>query len=216
MLYRNSLMSFITYENRRNPHVTIHREGCKQIAKNGGTHKYGQGAYHVHLTLPEADAHAQTTGLPVRHCSFCVPQSNADPDMLPEYDFSKGIRGKYAGRKNDGNHMARPALDADSWRAVLEKEFTGDEGTVWWRMRLGGWDEAAYQKLVAAMRKCCEVHESKETVERWIADGFYSLARLGVQDDPKVATYPIDAAAEFDALAIWLFSPPTGTTPKTK
>jgi len=36
-------MSYVTYENRNNPHVTIHRDGCSQIAKRGGEHQYGQG-----------------------------------------------------------------------------------------------------------------------------------------------------------------------------
>jgi len=29
-------MEYITYENRNNPHITIHKENCNQIAKNGG------------------------------------------------------------------------------------------------------------------------------------------------------------------------------------
>ncbi len=31
---------------------------------------------------------------------------NNDPDMLEEYDFSKGIRGKYAKRYADGTNVA--------------------------------------------------------------------------------------------------------------
>jgi hypothetical protein len=33
---------FVTYENRFNPHVTIHRVGCGHIRKHGGAHKYGR------------------------------------------------------------------------------------------------------------------------------------------------------------------------------
>ena len=31
---------------------------------------------------------------------------NNDPEMLKEYDFSKGIRGKYAKRYSDGTNVA--------------------------------------------------------------------------------------------------------------
>lgn len=37
--------------------------------------------------------------------------SNQDPDMLEEYDFSKGIRGKYALRYRDGTNLVK--LDDD-------------------------------------------------------------------------------------------------------
>lgn len=34
-----------------------------------------------------------------------------DPDMLPEYDFSSGVRGKYAGRMKRTSNIARLAPD---------------------------------------------------------------------------------------------------------
>ncbi|MEA2204368.1 MAG: hypothetical protein QOE77_1144 [Blastocatellia bacterium] len=37
--------------------------------------------------------------------------SERDPDMLDEYDFSNGVRGKYAGRFADGSHVV--VLDPD-------------------------------------------------------------------------------------------------------
>ncbi len=63
-------MAFTTYENRRNPHVTIHLAGCSQIAKRGGEHKHGQGEYKEHATFGEAKDYADHTGLPVIECSF--------------------------------------------------------------------------------------------------------------------------------------------------
>jgi hypothetical protein len=65
-------MAYTTYENRWNPHVTIHRDGCGRIGQNGGGDS-GGGAYHTHETLADAERYAQSTGLPVRHCSFCNP-----------------------------------------------------------------------------------------------------------------------------------------------
>lgn len=64
---------FGTYQNTHNPHVTIHREGCNQLRKHGGDHKYNQGEYKNHETMLDAISYANTTGLPVNDCSFCKP-----------------------------------------------------------------------------------------------------------------------------------------------
>lgn len=66
-------MEFITYENTANPHVTIHKNGCGQIRKRGGDHKYGQGAYREHGSIEEAERYASSTRLPIKRCSFCKP-----------------------------------------------------------------------------------------------------------------------------------------------
>ena len=71
----NYAMPFVTYENRRNPHVTIHLQGCRQIAKNGGEHKHGQGSYSDHITYADAQKFAEGTKLPIIICSFCKPPS---------------------------------------------------------------------------------------------------------------------------------------------
>ena len=63
---------FITYENRINPHITIHKIGCRQIAKNGGV---GEGEYHEFQNYSDADNYADTTNFPKRNCSFCKPHS---------------------------------------------------------------------------------------------------------------------------------------------
>lgn len=66
-------MAYVTYENSWNPHVTIHANGCGQIAKRGGEHKHGQGAYHDHATYEDAKAYAKSTDLPVKDRSYCKP-----------------------------------------------------------------------------------------------------------------------------------------------
>lgn len=63
---------FITYENRVNPHITIHKINCKQVGKNGGM---GEGEYHEFPTYFDADNYAITTNLPKRNCFFCKPQN---------------------------------------------------------------------------------------------------------------------------------------------
>ncbi len=64
-------IGYETYENRSNPHVTIHRVGCSQLRKRGGVHRHGQGSYRAHGTLAEAGTYARGTGLPVKLCGFC-------------------------------------------------------------------------------------------------------------------------------------------------
>ena len=39
------------------------------------------------------------------------PGSDSDPDMMEEYDFSNGVRGKYAERYATGNNLV--VLDPD-------------------------------------------------------------------------------------------------------
>jgi hypothetical protein len=63
-------MGYTTYENRKEKHVAIHEDGCGQMKKHGGE---GEGEYHTHETLKDAERYAQSTGLPVRKCSFCKP-----------------------------------------------------------------------------------------------------------------------------------------------
>lgn len=93
-------MAFVTYENRRNPHVTIHSAGCGQIGKNGGQHKYDQGAYRDHATYAEASGYSDTTGLKVIVCSYCRPAPTRAglteavagrlPEELPERELREG------------------------------------------------------------------------------------------------------------------------------
>ena len=40
-----------------------------------------------------------------------APRSKGDPDMLDEYDFSKGVRGKYAKRYAEGTNVVVLAPD---------------------------------------------------------------------------------------------------------
>ena len=40
-----------------------------------------------------------------------TPNNTADPDMKAEYDFSKGVRGKYAKRYAEGTNVVVLAAD---------------------------------------------------------------------------------------------------------
>ena len=59
---------FVIYENHVNKHIEIHRNGCNQIGKNGGT---GEGKYIGFTSFEDANEYAETMKLPVRICSFC-------------------------------------------------------------------------------------------------------------------------------------------------
>jgi hypothetical protein len=76
-------MLFVTYENRRNPHVTIHAEGCGQIAKRGGDHRHGQGGYQTHVTYDAARTYAEGTGLRIIYCSYCKNDEPVGVRILP-------------------------------------------------------------------------------------------------------------------------------------
>ena len=65
-------MKYITYENSNNPHLRIHKEGCKHIRKNGGK---GKGLYKEFDTLEDAEKYAKENATKyknnIRNCSFC-------------------------------------------------------------------------------------------------------------------------------------------------
>lgn len=61
---------YVTYENYRNPHITIHKNGCHQIAKNGGG---GEGKYMGFSNYNDAHGYAESLNLSIIDCSFCNP-----------------------------------------------------------------------------------------------------------------------------------------------
>jgi hypothetical protein len=70
---------FTTYENRTNPHVTIHASDCGQLRKHGGEHKHNQGAYREHATFSAAKTYADRASLKIVLCSFCKPETGSRP-----------------------------------------------------------------------------------------------------------------------------------------
>ena len=66
-------MSYTTYENYKDPHVTVHCTGCNQIRKHGGFHQDNQGKYENHETYEDAIHYARSVNLPLIICSFCKP-----------------------------------------------------------------------------------------------------------------------------------------------
>ena len=66
--------TFTTYENRNNPHVEIHRDWCREIARCDGMHNWRLGEYKNHKTYVEARAYAETKPLPIKDCYYCKPR----------------------------------------------------------------------------------------------------------------------------------------------
>lgn len=66
----------------------------------------------------------------------------------------------------------------DDYRNVLKLEFADEgDGSFMIQMRCAlFWDRAAFSRLVAAMEACCKDQEGKESVDRWIAEGFWYLS----------------------------------------
>ncbi len=65
----------------------------------------------------------------------------------------------------------------EDWRGVLKQEFDGEVGSFVFELWCGsGWNQATYEQLFVAMRDCCKAHEGSNTVERWIAEGLWSLS----------------------------------------
>lgn len=76
-------MPFVTYENYRNPRITIHSGGCNQIAKRGGEQKHGQAKYRKHISYDSARQYAGGTGLPIIVCSYCSQKAPVAVRILP-------------------------------------------------------------------------------------------------------------------------------------
>lgn len=110
--------AFVTYENHRNPHVTIHSAGCSQIGKNGGRHKYGQGSYQDHTTYESATAYAEGTKLKVIICSYCKPtparagllaalSGRIPEEVVGDGEFREGARSRVTVNAYERNAEAR-------------------------------------------------------------------------------------------------------------
>lgn len=67
-------MKYITYENRNNPHISIHKIGCSQILKNGGNNISGRDGYCAFDTIEKAELYAEATKLELKYCKTCNPK----------------------------------------------------------------------------------------------------------------------------------------------
>jgi hypothetical protein len=105
-----------------------------------------------------------------------------------------------------------------SYRDILKKEFSAQDGSFLLRLHVwNDWDRHAFTRVTTAMCECCETQEGQETIERWLADGFWTVYGEVIgcveRNYPRPAPRPDyfkKAVARVHELAYWYFS---GTSP---
>ena len=104
--------------------------------------------------------------------------------------------------------MADDALDA------LRAEFEADAGSFLLQLRINlVWDTEAFSRLDVAMIRCCRMHADHDTLERWLAWGFWYVPGF-VRDWTTHPDFPRRHSQEYydraykrlDDLAYWFFS----------
>lgn len=106
----------------------------------------------------------------------------------------------------------------DDYLKILRHEFTAEDHSFLIKLRIDLiWDHDAFLSLTEAMRACCEKHSKTDTLERWLAEGFWYVQRFvrdWTQHPQFPRPYPADyyerAYRRLDDLAEWFF---TGSRP---
>jgi hypothetical protein len=101
----------------------------------------------------------------------------------------------------------------DVW-TLLRQEFEAAEGSFLLGLRGEGleWDRAAFSRLEQAMRSVCERCQDLDQLDRWMAEGFYSVSR-SVRDWTSHPNFPRPEPRQYynaclerlDDLADWFF-----------
>lgn len=105
-------------------------------------------------------------------------------------------------------------LDAWDTLTVLRREFAAEEGTFLLTLRRDmQWDQAAFTRLEKAMRQACVTYAHEQTLERWMADGFYFVATWVPRitstsrfQRPASTEYYRAAIERIQALGYWFFT----------
>ncbi len=96
---------------------------------------------------------------------------------------------------------------------VLEEELQSADGSFALELRCNlYWNKAAFVRLVSAMQEYLETRPKSETLERWIAEGFWHMEHFVKDVSTHVAfrrayepQYYDDAYERLHALSHWLF-----------
>ena len=60
---------------------------------------------------------------------------------------------------------------------LLRREFSGEDGSFLLRLRVDRqWDRHAFSRLEQAMRRVCARQESRDRLDRWLAEGYWYLS----------------------------------------
>jgi len=101
----------------------------------------------------------------------------------------------------------------DDYLLVLRSEFEAGDGAFLIRLRTGmHWDKESFTRLITAMQQCCQQHSKSETLERWMANGFWYVPSFVREwtthpNFPRVHSteYYQKAYERLDDLAYWFF-----------
>jgi hypothetical protein len=101
----------------------------------------------------------------------------------------------------------------DAWEPTLRREFEAADGSFLIQLRCGMvWDREAFLRLVAAMELCAAEHAGRESLERWVAEGFWYVGWFvpewsGHPNFPRPeAAYHRRACDRLHDLAWWFFT----------
>jgi hypothetical protein len=101
------------------------------------------------------------------------------------------------------------ALNAED-RALLQRELAGDDGSFLATSLAGAWDATAFLRLARALRVACEATETEPVLERWLAEGVYTLDTQLPRYLPPSLQLPDELVAgvreHIMLLASWYFS----------
>ena len=101
----------------------------------------------------------------------------------------------------------------DDYLLVLRNEFEAGDGSFLIQLRPHlTWDKTSFTRLITVMQRCCEDYSEAETLDRWMAEGFWYVPTF-VRDWTKNQNFPrshppeyYDSAYErLDDLAYWFF-----------
>jgi hypothetical protein len=99
------------------------------------------------------------------------------------------------------------------YEPILRREFDEEEGSFMLRLRCElEWDKVAFSRLVRAMERCAVDNSGRQSLERWIAEGFWSLEDFLPEwtshpnfPRPHGESYYQAAHQRLRDLAYWLF-----------
>lgn len=109
-----------------------------------------------------------------------------------------------------------PAYEAAAFTGqyeILRKEFEGTDDSFIFQLRGDFvWDRDAFSRLIEAMKKVCEEHESVTSIEKWIASVYWRMAMF-VKDHTLHPEFPRPYSSEYyekaflliEELSTWLF-----------
>ncbi|HET6384326.1 MAG TPA: hypothetical protein VFJ58_13110 [Armatimonadota bacterium] len=104
---------------------------------------------------------------------------------------------------------------------VLRNEFEAAEGSFLIRIRTDlNWERESFTRLITSMQRCCEEYSDSETLDRWMAEGFWYVPSF-VRDWTTHPNFPRIHEPEYyqrayqrlDDLSYWFF---LGESPRLK